>query len=82
MERFHPPQEPVCIAHSLQVYHPTAILHDAFAVVDSEAAGLLGGGHMWPHKRREYAKTDRQSEEKAHGGCVVDTKKLCVLLLK
>lgn len=49
-DRLQMPQETICIPHGFQVYHPTPILHDAFAVV---AAWLLGGAWM----RQETRKT-------------------------
>lgn len=67
--RLQTPQETVRVSHSLQVYHPAPILHDAFAVVDFKAAGLLGA-RVRSEGRGRHGKAKGQLEEdvwKAHG---------------
>lgn len=39
-------QETVCVSHASQVYHSTAVLHDAFAAVDLEAAWITSRVQM------------------------------------
>lgn len=57
------PQEAFCVSHSVQVDHPAAVLQDAFAAVDFEAAWTVCRAQGRQRRSRKHAKTDGQSEE-------------------